>query len=84
MTGTLPPAAAGVVLLAGFIAAECAVFRDTGELYAYLTARLAGIPGLRSVETAPIIGTLKRAGARQSPLPVREEREAATAGRVSR
>ena len=53
--------------------AVSAVFRDTTELYAYLTTRLAGIPGLRSVETAPIIGTLKRAGARESPLTVRQE-----------
>lgn len=40
-----------------------AVFRDTAQLYAYLTTRLTGIPGLRSVETAPVIGTVKRAGA---------------------
>lgn len=55
--------------------AVSAVFRDTGHLYQYLSTRLAGIPGVRSVETAPIIGTLKRAGARESPLPVREKAE---------
>ncbi|MGH3165492.1 MAG: Lrp/AsnC family transcriptional regulator, partial [Trebonia sp.] len=44
--------------------AVSAVFRDTRQLYAYLTAKLARIPGLRSVESAPIIGTLKRTGAR--------------------
>jgi DNA-binding Lrp family transcriptional regulator len=40
--------------------AASAVFRDTRELYAYLTTRLAGLPGLQSVESAPIIGTVKR------------------------
>jgi DNA-binding Lrp family transcriptional regulator len=48
-----------------------AMFRDTGQLYSYLTTRLTGIPGLRSVETAPIIGTVKRAGEREAPLSVR-------------
>jgi DNA-binding Lrp family transcriptional regulator len=43
-----------------------AVFRDTAQLYAYLTTRLTGIPGLRSVETAPIIQAMKRAGAVES------------------
>lgn len=38
------------------------VFRDTEQLYAYLTGPLAILPGIRSVETAPIIGTVKRAG----------------------
>jgi DNA-binding Lrp family transcriptional regulator len=42
--------------------AVSAVFRDTRQLYAYLTTRLAGLPGLQSVESAPIIGTLKRVG----------------------
>jgi DNA-binding Lrp family transcriptional regulator len=63
--------------------AVSAVFRDTRQLYAYLTTRLAGIPGLRSVETAPVIYTLKRAGERESPLPVREEEGARETGRVS-
>ena len=40
--------------------AASAVFRDTRELYAYLTTRLADLPGLQSVESAPIIGTVKR------------------------
>src|SRR5215469_14560376 len=39
-----------------------AVFRDTQHLYEYLTGELAGLPGVRSVETAPIIRTLKRTG----------------------
>jgi DNA-binding Lrp family transcriptional regulator len=47
-----------------------AVFRDTRQLYAYLTTRLAGIPGLQSVETAPIIGTVKKEGAWASPQAV--------------
>jgi DNA-binding Lrp family transcriptional regulator len=37
-------------------------FRDTQHLYEYLTGELAGLPGMRSVETAPIIRTLKRTG----------------------
>ena len=40
--------------------AASAVFRDTRELYTYLTTRLADLPGLQSVESAPIIGTVKR------------------------
>jgi DNA-binding Lrp family transcriptional regulator len=39
-----------------------AIFGDTRQLYAYLTTRLAGLPGLQSVESAPIIGTVKRIG----------------------
>jgi DNA-binding Lrp family transcriptional regulator len=39
-----------------------AVFRDAQHLYEYLTGELAGLPGMRSVETAPIIRTLKRTG----------------------
>jgi len=46
--------------------AVSAVFRDTSQLYAYLTTRLAELPGLQSVETAPIIGTIKRAGVRDA------------------
>jgi len=42
--------------------AASAVFRDTRQLYAYLTTRLADLPGLQSVESAPIIGTFKRTG----------------------
>jgi DNA-binding Lrp family transcriptional regulator len=49
-----------------------AVFRDTRHLYEYLTTRLTGLPGVRSVETAPIIGTLKRAGSPAMPLSVRD------------
>jgi DNA-binding Lrp family transcriptional regulator len=39
-----------------------AVFRDTQHLYEYLTGELAALPGVTSVETAPIIRTLKRTG----------------------
>jgi len=39
-----------------------AVFRDTRHLYAYLTGELAALPGVSSVQTAPIIRTLKRTG----------------------
>jgi DNA-binding Lrp family transcriptional regulator len=42
--------------------AASAIFRDTRQLYAYLTTRLADLPGLQSVESAPIIGTIKRIG----------------------
>ena len=38
------------------------VFRDSRHLYEYLTGPLAALPGVRSVETAPIIRTLKRTG----------------------
>ena len=37
-------------------------FRDTQHLYEYMSGRLVELPGLRSVETVPAIGTLKRAG----------------------
>jgi hypothetical protein len=40
--------------------AASALFRDTRDLYAYITTRLADLPGLQSVESAPIIGTVKR------------------------
>jgi DNA-binding Lrp family transcriptional regulator len=39
-----------------------ALFRDTDHLYEYLTGELARLPGVRSVETAPIIRTVKRTG----------------------
>ena len=39
-----------------------ALFRDTRHLYEYLTGELAGLPGVSSVQTAPIIRTLKRTG----------------------
>jgi DNA-binding Lrp family transcriptional regulator len=39
-----------------------AVLRDTQHLYEYLTGDLAALPGVTSVETAPIIRTLKRTG----------------------
>jgi DNA-binding Lrp family transcriptional regulator len=49
--------------------AVSAIFRDTRQLYSYLTTRLADLPGLRSVETAPIISTIKRVG-RPVPAPL--------------
>jgi DNA-binding Lrp family transcriptional regulator len=49
--------------------AASAIFRDTRELYAYLTTRLADLPGLQSVESAPIIGTFKRTGRTEPPAP---------------
>ena len=39
-----------------------ALFRDTQHFYEYLTGELAALPGVRSVQTAPIIRTLKRTG----------------------
>jgi DNA-binding Lrp family transcriptional regulator len=39
-----------------------AVLRDTRALYEYLTGDLASLPGVSSVQTAPIIRTLKRTG----------------------
>jgi DNA-binding Lrp family transcriptional regulator len=50
--------------------AVSAVFRDTQQLYVYLTSRLADVPGLQSVDSAPIIGTVKKAGAWESPQSV--------------
>jgi DNA-binding Lrp family transcriptional regulator len=47
--------------------AASAVFRDTTQLYAYLTRRLAEVPGLQSVDSAPVIGTVKKAGAWPPP-----------------
>lgn len=37
--------------------------RDTSDLYRYLTERIGALEEIRSVETAPIIRTVKRAGA---------------------
>jgi DNA-binding Lrp family transcriptional regulator len=39
------------------------LLRDAQHLYEYLTGRLASLPGVRSVESAPIIVTLKRSAA---------------------
>jgi DNA-binding Lrp family transcriptional regulator len=39
-----------------------AVLRDARHLYEYLTGELASLPGVSSVQTAPIIRTLKRTG----------------------
>ena len=38
------------------------LFTDSEHLYRYLTGELASLPGVRSVETAPVIRTLKRTG----------------------
>lgn len=38
--------------------------RDARALYEYLTGRLGALEGIRQVETAPIVQTLKRAGRR--------------------
>lgn len=38
-------------------------FRDGQHLYEYLTGRLGELEGIRSVESAPVIRTLKRSGA---------------------
>jgi DNA-binding Lrp family transcriptional regulator len=38
------------------------LFRDTRHLYEYLTGELAALPGVSSVQTTPIIRTLKRTG----------------------
>jgi DNA-binding Lrp family transcriptional regulator len=51
------------------------VVRDTQHLYEYVSGRLAMLPGLRSVETLPAIGTVKRASSTGAP---------ATGDRVSR
>ena len=48
--------------------AVSAVFRDTQQLYVYLTTRLADIPGLQSVDSAPMIRTVKRVGVRDALL----------------
>ncbi|XVQ85254.1 Lrp/AsnC family transcriptional regulator [Microbispora siamensis] len=37
--------------------------RDTRALYRYLTERVTTLDGVREVETAPVIRTVKRAGA---------------------
>jgi DNA-binding Lrp family transcriptional regulator len=42
--------------------AVSALFRDTRHLYEYLTTSLPGLPGIRSIESSPIIGTIKRTG----------------------
>ncbi|WP_086843112.1 Lrp/AsnC family transcriptional regulator [Amycolatopsis kentuckyensis] len=36
--------------------------RDGRDLYRYLTDRVAGIPGVQTLESAPVIRTVKRAG----------------------
>ena len=43
-----------------------ALFRDTRHMYEYLTTRLTELPGLRAVETAPIIRRIKRSATRLS------------------
>jgi DNA-binding Lrp family transcriptional regulator len=36
--------------------------RDTQDLYRYLTERVAPLDGVRELETAPVIRTVKRVG----------------------
>ncbi|GAA3414017.1 hypothetical protein GCM10018952_32980 [Streptosporangium vulgare] len=36
--------------------------RDTRDLYRYLTERVAPLQGVRELETAPVIRTVKRVG----------------------
>jgi DNA-binding Lrp family transcriptional regulator len=43
-----------------------ALLRDNRHMYEYLTGRLGSLPGVRSVESAPVIGTRKRSGALRS------------------
>jgi DNA-binding Lrp family transcriptional regulator len=45
------------------------LFRDSQQLYEYITGRLAGLPGIRSVESAPVIRTLKRSGVLRPRIP---------------
>jgi len=42
--------------------AVSALFRDTRHMYDYLTTRLPSLPGIRSVETAPVIRRVKQVG----------------------
>ena len=37
--------------------------RDTHHLYRYLTERIAKLGGVRTMETAPVVRTVKRVGA---------------------
>jgi DNA-binding Lrp family transcriptional regulator len=46
--------------------AASALFRDTRHMYEYLTSRLTELPGLRAVETAPVIRRVKRSATRLS------------------
>jgi DNA-binding Lrp family transcriptional regulator len=41
--------------------------RDTQDLYRYLAHDLGPLPGVRSVETAPVIRNIKRAGTLLEP-----------------
>ncbi len=43
--------------------------RDTGELYRYLTTRVAALPGVRTMESAPRIRHVKGAGPFLAPAP---------------
>jgi len=47
------------------------VFRDSHHMFDYLSTRLASLPGIHSVETAPSIRTLKRTVAAPPPHPTR-------------
>lgn len=58
-----------------------AVFRDTEDMYRYLTGPLAALPGIRDAEAVPAIGTVKRAGT--IPAVQRDARFPATGTRSS-
>jgi DNA-binding Lrp family transcriptional regulator len=47
------------------------VFRDSHHMFEYLSTRLATLPGIHSVETAPTIRTLKRTVAAPAGKPIR-------------
>jgi DNA-binding Lrp family transcriptional regulator len=46
-------------------------FRNSHHMFEYLSTRLASLPGIQSVETAPSIRTLKRTVATPAPRPTR-------------
>ncbi|MEW1658365.1 MULTISPECIES: Lrp/AsnC family transcriptional regulator [unclassified Streptomyces] len=48
--------------------------RDTGALYTYLTTRVAGLPGVRTMESAPRIRHIKGPGPYLAPLATRSRR----------
>jgi len=51
------------------------VCADAQELYAYLTTRIAALDGITSIETSPVIRTVKREGALLPPGAVRTGRQ---------
>jgi DNA-binding Lrp family transcriptional regulator len=56
------------------------VCRDIASLYSYVTHRLARLPGVTAVETAPLIRVVKRAGpVQQGKTPQRPTAKAVVA-----